>query len=98
MARDLGHGSNSSKPGFRVRISTLFLVAAIVAVAVPVFSEWGAHDGGYRAVLAYGVFPISSAIAFASSAIYLFIRRSTQGWLELGLSSVLLFFVAIFFL
>ena len=98
MAHDVRNTSNPLAPRFQVRISTVFLLAAVVAVVVPVFSEWGAHDGGYRAVLAYGVFPISSAIAFASSAVYLILRRSMQGWLELGIASVLLLFVAALFL
>ena len=91
-------GSATSGGSFRWRVSTVFLVMALVAIALPTLSSWGVHDGGYRAALAFGVFPVASLVAFVSSFVYLVRRPSFQSRVEVWLSASVVLGVAVMFL
>jgi hypothetical protein len=90
--------SVAARPGFTIRVSTIFILLAILGIAIPVVTGWGGHDGGIRAILAYAVFPWSAVIAAIASLVYLAKSRSRQSWLEAIVAVALVAFAGLIFL
>lgn len=83
---------------FRFRPTTALILLASASLAVPVAIGWGAHDGGWPAIL-ITVFPFATIASFVLSVIRLKNRwkSSIQAWVEVGASSILLaLFVHVF--
>ncbi len=88
-------GTVARRPGFEVRVSTVFIVLAILGLAIPIGMGWGAHDGGMPGILAFVVFPWSAIIAVIAALVYLAKGRSVQSWLETAVAVGLAGFAAL---